>query len=135
MVNIAKSNAPVVTGRLQNSIRITRRTPDLIRVEATVEYAKYVEFGTSRFEGRFFMRRAYRRSRNLLAGTLRVSYEGESATIRWRDIIGIRYSRNREADPRIDLILNPAGIDRAVNFIADTAVFDVLNTFNISNRT
>lgn len=137
MVNIAKSVCPVVSGRLQQSIRITRQTSHYSRVEATVEYAKYVEFGTSRFEGRFFMRQAYRRARNLLAGTLKVSYQGESVTIRWREIIEIRYSRIQEADPRIDLILNPAAIDRAVNRIADTAVTDVIQRAidNLNRRT
>ena len=129
LIRQAQRNAPVVTGRLRNSIRITRQTSSVVRIEATAEYAKYVEFGTARFEGRYFMRRAARQVRGLLRGTLRVRSGGQSVSLKWKDIIRIEYSRSTANNPRIDLILDPVAIDRVVEQVADQAIENFLANF------
>lgn len=52
-----KNRTPVVTGRLKASM--VARKEDFLKYEVAtnVEYAPYVEYGTSRFSGRAMMRR------------------------------------------------------------------------------
>lgn len=114
LVRIAKQEVPVITGRLRNSIRITRETIDLTRIEATVEYAKYVEFGTARFAGRRYMRRTFNKAKSLLRGTLTVVNRGHSIRIPWSDLISITYRRRMTLDPRIELTVNFDAIDDAI---------------------
>lgn len=52
VLKVAKMTAPVDTGAYKRSLR-KDRIPDGYRISATVDYAKYVEFGTRRM-------RAYR---------------------------------------------------------------------------
>ncbi|MEM4281502.1 MAG: HK97 gp10 family phage protein [Candidatus Caldarchaeum sp.] len=54
----ARVYAPVRTGRLRESITHRRVGKTAYLVEAAAPYAGYVEFGTSRFPPRSFMRRA-----------------------------------------------------------------------------
>lgn len=55
----AKVYAPVDTGALRNSIQVDEPvTPELATVSATVEYAEYVEVGTSHSPAHPFMRPA-----------------------------------------------------------------------------
>ncbi|MEM2225722.1 MAG: HK97 gp10 family phage protein [Candidatus Caldarchaeum sp.] len=54
----AREYAPVRTGRLRKSISHRKVGKTKYMVEAAAPYAGYVEFGTSRFPPRGFMRRA-----------------------------------------------------------------------------
>lgn len=54
----AKDYAPVDTGRLQNSIHPSSVSKDTMAVGTNVEYAIYQEFGTSRQNGKPFLRAA-----------------------------------------------------------------------------
>lgn len=61
VVSVAKQNAPVDTGTLRDSIEGTVRTDggDIILVVGSpVEYAVYVEFGTSKMEAQPYLRPA-----------------------------------------------------------------------------
>jgi len=54
----AQSLAPKRTGRLANSIIAQRMQEWTFRLIALAPYAKYVEYGTKRMLGRFFLARA-----------------------------------------------------------------------------
>ena len=115
IVNDAKRNAPVVTGRLRRSIEVTRNSSRRSIIEATVEYAKYVEFGTKNFSGRYFMRKAFRKAKSSIRGRLRVAYRGRSLSIPWSDIFTITYKRRMSVNPRIEITLDPTAIDKAAD--------------------
>lgn len=55
--NEARRLAPVDTGRLRSSITV-KRTPDGAVVGSNVEYAPYVEYGTSRMAAQPYLRPA-----------------------------------------------------------------------------
>jgi HK97 gp10 family phage protein len=55
LVESARSAAPVLTGALRDSISTTNVTATNATVEATVEYAGFVEFGTSRMSAEPYM--------------------------------------------------------------------------------
>lgn len=57
LVKKARSKAPVVTGQLRDSITIIRVFSNL-EVGPTVNYAPYVEFGTSKMEAQPFLQPA-----------------------------------------------------------------------------
>lgn len=54
----ARENAPVRTGRLRESIAVSRQDKLAYVVEASAPYAGYVEFGTSRQRPRRYMQTA-----------------------------------------------------------------------------
>jgi HK97 gp10 family phage protein len=54
----ARENAPVRTGRLRESITVSRHGKLAYVVEASAPYAGYVEFGTSRQRPRRYMQTA-----------------------------------------------------------------------------
>lgn len=54
----AKEYCPVDTGRLRNSITHTREGEDTVLIGSNVEYAPFVEAGTSRMKPRKFLHRA-----------------------------------------------------------------------------
>lgn len=54
----AKEYCPVDTGRLRNSITHTREGKDTELIGSNVEYAPYVEAGTSRMKAHHFLKRA-----------------------------------------------------------------------------
>lgn len=54
----AKEYCPVDTGRLRNSITHTREGEETVLIGSNVEYAPYVEAGTSRMKPRKFLHRA-----------------------------------------------------------------------------
>jgi HK97 gp10 family phage protein len=55
LVESAKSSAPVRTGALRDSIQRTEASAESAIVEAEVEYAGFVEFGTSRMSAEPYM--------------------------------------------------------------------------------
>lgn len=54
----AKEYCPVDTGRLRNSITHTREGEETVLIGSNVEYAPYVEAGTSRMKPRRFLKKA-----------------------------------------------------------------------------
>lgn len=56
--NVAARNAPVDTGRLRNSLTHQMKGSDSVEIGSDVEYAIYVECGTSRMGARPYLRRA-----------------------------------------------------------------------------
>lgn len=67
-INEAKDNCPVDTGRLRSSIRLLsydESVPAAV-VGTNVEYAEYVEYGTSKQSAQPFMRPAADRAKQLL---------------------------------------------------------------------
>lgn len=60
MHRLSQENVPVITGHLKRSIRIDFQDGGYTgRVRATAIYARWVETGTRRFTGRFYIRKAY----------------------------------------------------------------------------
>lgn len=55
VVNTIKSNTPVDTGKLRDSIK-SKVKDNEVEFYSDVEYAKYVEFGTSKQKGKHMMR-------------------------------------------------------------------------------
>jgi len=71
-----KNRTPVVTGRLESSMTSRKKEKLDYEVATDVNYALYVEFGTSRFSGRAMMRRGAedvkRKGKSLLRRSLNV---------------------------------------------------------------
>lgn len=55
---LAKYNAPVDTGNLRNSISASQVRPATWRVTAAADYALYVEVGTHKMGGHFYLTNA-----------------------------------------------------------------------------
>ena len=70
----AKSNAPVDTGRLRNSISHEVNEQD-VYIGSNVEYAPYVELGTARQKARPFLKPAATEHSQTYKGILKAEYE------------------------------------------------------------
>lgn len=68
---LSKFNAPVDTGFLRNSIAAEQQGQLVWRVYANAEYALYVEVGTSRMGGSFYLTNALREATKPLNGLAR----------------------------------------------------------------
>ena len=66
----AKFNAPVDTGNLRNSIGAASVRPATWRVYANAEYALFVEVGTRKMPGHFYLTNALRQSWSNMLGVL-----------------------------------------------------------------
>lgn len=62
----ARRNVPVVTGRLKRSITKEKVSKLDYKVSANTPYDWYVEYGTNRFVGRYYMFDAYSQSQQAL---------------------------------------------------------------------
>jgi|SRR5690349_18198213 HK97 gp10 family phage protein len=69
LVETSKSRAPVVTGALRNSIQVGEASPTSATVEAEVEYAGFVEFGTSRMSAEPYLRPGIPEAARVVADT------------------------------------------------------------------
>jgi HK97 gp10 family phage protein len=72
----AKQMAPVDTGNLRNSIQTTVVSALRATVGTNVEYAPYIEYGTSRMAAQPFLTPAAERERPAFRRALRLLYEG-----------------------------------------------------------
>ncbi len=60
----AKTNTPVDTGRLRGSIASEEKTPLLFEVGTNVEYAAFIEFGTSKMAAQPYLEPAVESARS-----------------------------------------------------------------------
>lgn len=70
----AKSNCPTKTGRLKESIKadITKTGKKAtLRLYSTVDYAPYVEYGTSKMAARPFLKPAFNQNKNKVVRKIR----------------------------------------------------------------
>jgi len=83
----ARRMAPVKTGRLRDSI-FSQVNDFVLTVGATAPYARYQEFGTSRFQGRFFLTEAFHlnfpRLKQVLDWAVDAALKAMAAEAKWR---------------------------------------------------
>lgn len=75
----AKINVPVDSGRLRGSIGSEEKTPLLFEVGTNVEYAAFVEFGTSKAAAQPYLEPAVERARSQYPNLIK---EGVKAEVR-----------------------------------------------------
>jgi len=83
----ARRMCPVKTGRLRDSI-FSRVEDWILTIGATAPYARYQEFGTTRFQGRFFLTEAFflnsQKLRQVLDWAVDAALKAMEAEARWR---------------------------------------------------
>ena len=77
IVSVAKQLCPVDTGRLRQSIGADPVSKDLVRVGTSVEYGKYVEYGTSRSPAQPFLTPAFAQARQTFEARLKAALKEE----------------------------------------------------------
>ncbi len=71
-----KEYTPVDSGLLRASINVTQASKHEVHIAPHTNYAKYVEFGTHKMKGRFYMRRGVAASKARAIAHIKASVKG-----------------------------------------------------------